>query len=194
MLKSFSVPSQGQKHILSLLPLLQGSLPKNKGSSGNNFSRRIFQRGLENHSSSKTSLFLKKKTTPEIFLKNVSEFFFSVENWKIANRLKRVLPKFRANPSHVRGVNGRSKFRKKIEIHEWFFEKVTSAIRTAHLVQFLCYVTFSNANSRISIFFRNFERPFTHRTKLGSARNLGKTRFERFATFHCSTPKMVLGN
>ena len=28
-------------------------------------------------------------------------------------------------------------------------------------MQFLRYVTFSNADSRISIFFRNFERPFT---------------------------------
>ena len=40
--------------------------------------------------------------------------FFSVEEWKFANRLKRVLPKFRADPSHVRGVNSRSNFRKKI--------------------------------------------------------------------------------
>ena len=40
------------------------------------------------------------------------------------------------------------------------------------------------------IFFRNFERPFTPRTKLGSAWNFGKTRFGRFATFHFSTPKL----
>ena len=39
------------------------------------------------------------------------------------------------------------------------------------------------------IFVRNFERPFTSRTKLGSARNFGKTRFRRFATFHFSTLK-----
>merc|ERR1712078_192742 len=32
-------------------------------------------------------------------------------------------------------------------------------------------------------FFRNFERPFTRRTWLRSARNFGKTRFRRFATF-----------
>ena len=56
-------------------------------------------------------------------------------------------------------------------------------------MQFLYEVTFSNADSRISIFFRNFERPVTPRTKLGSARNFGKTRFGRFATFHYSTPK-----
>merc|ERR1712078_643054 len=56
-LKSFSVPSPGFRHILSLLPLLQGSLPKNKGTSGNNFLRRICHRGLKNHSPFKTSLF-----------------------------------------------------------------------------------------------------------------------------------------
>ena len=37
-------------------------------------------------------------------------------------------------------------------------------------------------------FFRNFERPFTPRTKLRSARNFGKTRFGRFATFDFLTP------
>ena len=35
---------------------------------------------------------------------------FGVEISKIANRLKRVLTKFEADRSHVRGVNGRSKF------------------------------------------------------------------------------------
>ena len=38
-------------------------------------------------------------------------------------------------------------------------------------------------------FFRNFERPFTPRTKLRSARNFGKTRFGRFAIFEFLTPK-----
>ena len=61
-------------------------------------------------------------------------------------------------------------------------------------MQFLCYVTFSNADSRTSIFFRNFERPFTPRTWLRSARNFGKTRFRRFATFHFSTLKNFVGN
>ena len=37
-------------------------------------------------------------------------FFFGVETSKVANRLKRVLTKFEADRSHVRGVNGRSKF------------------------------------------------------------------------------------
>ena len=36
-----------------------------------------------------------------------SIFFFGVKKSKIANRPKRVLPKFRADPSHVRRVRGR---------------------------------------------------------------------------------------
>ena len=35
---------------------------------------------------------------------------FGVKNSKVANRLKRVFPKFRDDRSEVRGVNGRSKF------------------------------------------------------------------------------------
>ena len=35
---------------------------------------------------------------------------FGVKKSKIANRPKRVLPKFRGDPSHVRRINGRSKF------------------------------------------------------------------------------------
>ena len=64
------MPSQGQKHILSLLPLRQGSLPQIKGTSGNNFLRRICQRGSKIYSSSKTSLF-EKTIDP----KNVCENF-----------------------------------------------------------------------------------------------------------------------
>ena len=111
-LKSFSVPSLGCRHILSRLPLLQGSLPKNKGTSGNNFLRRTCQRGKKNRSSSKTP-FSWKKNRPRKFLKKFYPNFFSgVEKWKVANRLKRVLPKFHADRSHVRGVNGRLKFRR----------------------------------------------------------------------------------
>ena len=50
---------------------------------------------------------------------------FGVENSNVRNRLKRVLAKFRADRSHVRGVKGRSKFRKKIEIRGSAFEKLT---------------------------------------------------------------------
>ena len=68
-LKSFLVPSPGFRHILSRLPLLQGSLLKNKGSWGNNFLRRICWGGSKSHSSSKTSPFQKKKWPPKIFAK-----------------------------------------------------------------------------------------------------------------------------
>ena len=66
-LKSFLVPSLGFQHILSRLPPFQGSLPKNKGSSGNNFLRPTCQRGSKNHSSSKTLPFWKKRR-PRFFL------------------------------------------------------------------------------------------------------------------------------
>ena len=43
---------------------------------------------------------------------------FGVEKWNVANRLKRVLPKFRADPSHPQGVNGHLKFQISKKI--WF--------------------------------------------------------------------------
>ena len=48
-----------------------------------------------------------KKCFAEIFFR---KFFFGVKKSKVANRLKRALPKFRGDRSEVRGVNGRSKF------------------------------------------------------------------------------------
>ena len=42
--------------------------------------------------------------------------FLGVEKSNVGNRLKRVLAKFRADRSHPRGVNGRSKFRDIFEI------------------------------------------------------------------------------
>ena len=41
-----------------------------------------------------------------------SKNIFGVEKWNVGNRLKRVFPKFEAERSHPRGVNGRSKFYK----------------------------------------------------------------------------------
>ena len=46
----------------------------------------------------------KKKKIAEIFSKK----FFGVKKTKVANRLKRVFPKFRANRSQVRGANART--------------------------------------------------------------------------------------
>ena len=71
-LKSFLVQNQAKKHGVPRLPLLQGSLPKSKGSWGNNFSRRICQRGSKIHSSSKTPFFWKI-----IDSEKVLQFFFS---------------------------------------------------------------------------------------------------------------------
>ena len=54
-----------------------------------------------------------------MFVENVSpNFVFGVVKSNVGNHLKRVFPKFEAERSHPRGVNGRSKFRKKIEIRE----------------------------------------------------------------------------
>ena len=36
---------------------------------------------------------------------------FDIEKWNVGDHLKRVFPKFEAERSHPRGVNGRSKFR-----------------------------------------------------------------------------------
>ena len=47
---------------------------------------------------------------------------------------------------------------------------------------------------KVAAKIRNFERPFTPRTKLGSARNFGKTRFRRFAIFHFSALKNCWDN
>ena len=89
-------------HILSRLPLRQGSLPKNKGTLGNNFLRRTCWWRSEIHSSSKTPVSWKQK----IDLQFVSRKIFSASRkWKTANRLKHVLPKFGGCPSYVWGVN-----------------------------------------------------------------------------------------
>ena len=46
----------------------------------------------------------------KFFRKKIPKNFFDVEKSKVANRPKRVFPKFRADRSQVRGANGRSKF------------------------------------------------------------------------------------
>ena len=62
----------------------------------------------------KSSKFCRKSAEnhekPEIFRKKIRKNFFDVEKSKVANRPKRVFPKFRADRSQVRGANGRSKF------------------------------------------------------------------------------------
>ena len=51
----------------------------------------------------------KRQKNSKIFKKDFQKIL-GVEKSKVANRLKRVFPKFRADPSHPRGVNGRLKF------------------------------------------------------------------------------------
>ena len=54
-----------------------------------------------------------EKNFDENFIETFRQFlFFDVEKWNVGNRLKRVFPKFEAERSHARGVNGRSKFYK----------------------------------------------------------------------------------
>ena len=50
---------------------------------------------------------MKNRKKFRIFLRKK---IFGVKKSKVANRLKRALPKFRGDRSQVRGVNGRSKF------------------------------------------------------------------------------------
>ena len=52
----------------------------------------------------RSRIFFRKKKIRFFFFDN---FFFGVKKSKIPNRPKRVLPKFRADPSHVRRVRGR---------------------------------------------------------------------------------------
>ena len=93
-LKSFSVPSQGFRHILSRLPLLQGSLPQNKWTTGNNFLRPTCQWRSNLPSSSKAPVSWKQKLTCKDFLNFFGQFLFSgVEKWNVPNHLKRVIPK-----------------------------------------------------------------------------------------------------
>ena len=58
------------------------------------------------------SSFEKKKRVPIFFGIKSYRFFWGVEKWNVANHLKRVLAKFEADRSHLRGVIGRSKFSK----------------------------------------------------------------------------------
>ena len=59
-------------------------------------------------------------------------------------------------------------------------------------MQFLCYVTFSNADSRISILFETSNGRLLSSNIVRSARKIVKTRFRQFAPFHFSTLKTFL--
>ena len=82
-LKSFSVPSQDFRHKLNRLPLRQGSLPKNKPTSGNNFLRGICQWRSKASGSSKTPVSWKQNFRVSIFVGNkIVQFFFRCRKMK----------------------------------------------------------------------------------------------------------------
>ena len=82
-LKSFSVLSQDFRHKLSRLPLRQGSLPKSKPTSGNNFLRRICQWRSKVSGSSKSPVSWKNKfRVSKFFVKNSSKLFFRCRKMK----------------------------------------------------------------------------------------------------------------
>ena len=63
---------------------------------------------------------LEQKIDTNIFLKKIAKFFGGdVEKSNAGNRLKRIFPKFPADRSHVRGVNGHSKFEKQPFLLFW---------------------------------------------------------------------------
>ena len=68
---------------------------------GNDFGRRSCLYPLLLGQLFKKKQFLKKKFASAIFFD--VDFFFGVEKSKVANRLKRVFPKFEADRSHVQG-------------------------------------------------------------------------------------------
>ena len=72
-----------------------------------------------------TKFFLTKIFIKKFCQKNV----FGVEKWNVGNRLKRVFPKFEAELSHPRGVNGRSKFYKNSAEFFRFRRKYDAIIR-----------------------------------------------------------------
>ena len=81
-LKSFSVLSQDFRHKLSRLPLRQGSLPKSKPTSGNNFLRRICQWRSKVSGSSKSPVSWKKVRVSNLFVKKSSNLFFRCRKMK----------------------------------------------------------------------------------------------------------------
>ena len=96
-----------KRHFLEKKNQLENVL--NKTSSKSFFGRRK----IECRESSETRFpKVSRRTEPSSGCKRlfkVCKNLFGVEQWNVGNPLKRVLAKFRANRSHVRGANGRSK-------------------------------------------------------------------------------------
>ena len=120
--------------------------------------------------------------------------------------MKRVLPKFCADQSYVRGVNRRSKFPKNSFLNEVISRNELAKLQTSVYPSNIAPIgakLWQNAfhdGLQLSIFRRqkkfcrpNFKRPFTPPTWLRSARNFGKTRFRRFASFDFATLNFFFG-
>ena len=105
--KSFLALSQRPKHKLSRLPFA-----KDRREKITPLRAMTFDDGRASEAQTIVAppkhLLIEKSTK---FCGKKSPIFFSdVEKWNVANRLNRVFPKFRADRSHPRGVNGRLKF------------------------------------------------------------------------------------
>jgi len=85
-LKSFSVPSQDFRHKLNRLPLRQGSLPKNKPTSGNNFLRGICQWRSKASGSSKTPVSWKQISSINFFWKKIVQFVFRLKSFSVLSQ------------------------------------------------------------------------------------------------------------
>ena len=106
--KSVLAEKSTKKRKSPFLPLRQESYRVEIGFIGGSFSRRTCQERSKKRCSSKTAI---SWFDAENFWQKICwKFFWGVEKWNIGDRLKRVFPKFEAERSRPRGVNGCSKF------------------------------------------------------------------------------------
>ena len=122
--KSVLAQNHQKKSKSAFKPLRQKSYRAEIKLIGGHFSRRICVWRSKNHSSSKTA---RSWFDTRIFWKKCKKKMFGGEKWNVGDRLKRVFPKLGADRSHVRGVNGRSKFKKSkgnVRYKNWSFGAV----------------------------------------------------------------------
>ena len=121
-LKSFSVPSLGFRHILNHLPLLQGSLPKNKGSSRNNFLLPTCQWRSEIIAPPKRQFLEQKNWTLDKMFVQIN---FQRRKMKTCKSPETRFPKVSRRSEPCSGGKRPFQVSKKIEIRKSAFEKVT---------------------------------------------------------------------
>ena len=120
-------------------------------------------------------------------------FVLGFEKWNVGDRLKCVFPKFGAERSHPRRVNGHSKF---ADVSTFFVSKgeMSGIVWNAFCQSFKPAAEAAEAAASKSCqMFANFGRPFTSRGWLRLGWDLAKTRFRRSPTFHISTLNNFLG-